>query len=68
MDALAMVYNTPKTQPVFLACDIFKKIRILILYYLKMLPVFRIWTDSILRATEIFEKLSVLRTNGLNTS
>lgn len=71
MDALAIVYNTLKTQPVFLTrADIFKKKFVSsILYYLKMLPVFRIRDgfNSLKGNEEIFKKtISVLRNkNGL---
>lgn len=70
MDALAVVYAL-KTQPVFLTrADIFKKKFVsAILYYLKMLPVYRIRDgyNSLKGNDEIFEKtINVLRNkNGL---
>ncbi|MBP1667276.1 MAG: putative 1-acylglycerol-3-phosphate O-acyltransferase, partial [Bacteroidetes bacterium] len=70
MDALAVVYAL-KTQPVFLTrADIFKKKFVsAILYYLKMLPVYRIRDgyNSLKGNEEIFEKtIKVLRNkNGL---
>ncbi|NLV19917.1 MAG: hypothetical protein GXY51_10595 [Bacteroidetes bacterium] len=70
MDALAIVYSL-KTQPVFLArADIFKnKFIASILYYLKMLPVYRIRDgyESLKSNEEIFQRtINVLRNkNGL---